>query len=216
MADPVKIQDLQGKSAIESTPPTVGQPQAGAFEAKMQGQPNNSPFTQGTTQVNGPTPMDLAKVDANQNRTPTIQSLLNQTTSIRGNLDQANSQLNYPNLQSGLHRPQTQLLKRHLQDVNEHINNTANALGVQPGILPPGSGSATIAHFLTWIGQGQDTMAAVQDQLQQMSKNPDSVNPADMMLAQQKMNQASNEIQYSTTLLGKVIDAIKNLMQTQL
>ena len=59
-------------------------------------------------------------------------------------------------------------------------------------------------------------MQTVQTQLQQMSKNPDSINPADMILAQSKMNQASNEIQYSTMLLSKVIDSLKQILQTQL
>jgi hypothetical protein len=49
-----------------------------------------------------------------------------------------------------------------------------------------------------------------------MSKHPDSLNPADMLLVQVKMNQASNEVQFSTTLMGKVIDSIKQILSTQL
>jgi len=189
-----------------------GQAPGTGFEAKMQGQPNFGAQT--PTGVSGPTPMELANTSNIQRGTPTFDSLMGQARSTQDGLGTVSNQLNYPNLK--LNRPQTHLLKRHLQDANEHINKVAGQLGVNTPPPATGSGSNTIARFLTWVGQGQDTMQTVQTQLQQMSKNPDSINPADMILAQSKMNQASNEIQYSTMLLSKVIDSLKQILQTQL
>jgi flagellar biosynthesis/type III secretory pathway ATPase len=57
---------------------------------------------------------------------------------------------------------------------------------------------------------------AVQQKLKSLAASNKPINPADMMLVQIKMSQAQQEIEYSTTLLGKVIDSLKQIINTQL
>ncbi len=212
--------NVDGEQAIQSATQNIGQQAAPGFDARMQGQPNAAQMNQ-STQAQGPSPLDLSNTSGVRG-TPTFDSLTNQARNAQDNLGQVAQQTktvgkymnDNPNLK--MTRPQTQLLKRHLQDTNENINKAANAVGANPSALEPGSSSNTIARFLTWVGQGQDTLTSVQGKLQELSKSPESLNPADMMLAQVKMNQAQNEIQFSTMLLSKVIDSFKQILQTQL
>jgi len=205
--------NVDGEQPITPITPGGTAPTGAGFEAKM-GQPSSAQFAQSATGATGPTPMDLANPASVQKGTPTFDSLLGQSRTAQDGLGTVSQQLNYPNLK--LNRPQTHLLKRHLQDNNEHLSKVAGQLGVNTPPMEVGSSSNTIARFLTWVGHGQDTLTSVQDKLQEISKKPDSLNPADMMLVQVKMNQAQNEIQYSTMLLSKVIDSLKQILQTQL
>jgi hypothetical protein len=66
------------------------------------------------------------------------------------------------------------------------------------------------------LGDGQDQLMAVQKQIKTLSESEGGISPADMMYLQVKMGQAQQEIEYSSTLLGKVIQSITQLLQTQL
>ena len=52
--------------------------------------------------------------------------------------------------------------------------------------------------------------------LKKLSASGDSISPGDMMSIQVKMGLAQQEISYTSTLLGKVIQSITQLMNTQL
>jgi flagellar hook-basal body complex protein FliE len=80
--------------------------------------------------------------------------------------------------------------------------------------MPPGVSG--VARFIAMINDGQDQLAQVQAQLKKMSADGTSVNPGDMMSVQVKMGLAQQEISYTSTLLGKVIQSITQLMSTQL
>jgi hypothetical protein len=69
---------------------------------------------------------------------------------------------------------------------------------------------------MAWVTHGQDVMLSMQDKIDKMSKSPDSINAADMMLVQMGMNQGSNEVQFATMILSKFIDTIKQIMTTQI
>ena len=66
------------------------------------------------------------------------------------------------------------------------------------------------------INDGQDQLAQVQEMLKKLSASGDSISPGDMMSIQVKMGLAQQEISYTSTLLGKVIQSITQLMNTQL
>jgi flagellar hook-basal body complex protein FliE len=145
---------------------------------------------------------------------PTFDSLLGQARSVQDGLGTVGQQLQTPNLK--LKRSQAHLLKNKLQDTNEYINSAANKLDVETTPQKGDASASPVGRFLAYIGNGQDQMNAVQKKLEELSKTNGQIQPGDMLLVQVKMSQAQQEIEYSSTLLGKVIDSIKTIMNTQL
>ena len=213
------IPNVDGKMGVSPAAESIQQPSGfGAMMGEQNKAQANMQGPAGLGAATGPSPMDITRPPGVNTGTPSYQSLLDQTKGIQDGLSKAQSTkhgLNNPVFKdpNSLTGYQKKLITGHLKDASNHINQAASQVGVSGS---PASGSGTIAHFLAWVGQGQDTMVSVQGKLQEMAKNPDSLNPADMLLVQTKMNQAQNEIQFSTTLMGKVIESVKTILQTQL
>ena len=78
-------------------------------------------------------------------------------------------------------------------------------------------GLTGIPRFLAMVNQGQDQLAAVQKQIDDLSKkSPDQINPGEMMSIQVKMGLAQQEIEYTSILLSKVIQSVTQIINTQL
>ncbi len=207
---------ISGKIPIESEKPAgLGQPSS-SFENYMQGtanQPKSSSMPSEAGGVHGTSPMDLTRPSM-QTAGPSFDTLLAQARVAQDGLGTIGEKLNEPNLK--LKRSQSQLLKHKLQDANGHIRATGTRAGVpEPPERKMDTGSP-VARFLGMIGQGQDDLLAVQSQIKSLSQHPESLQPGDMMYMQIKMSQAQQEIEFSSTLLGKVIDSIKQVLNTQL
>jgi hypothetical protein len=146
--------------------------------------------------------------------TPTMNTLQTQAATMQDSLGTVGDQLKTPNLK--LKRSQSHLLKTKLQDSNEYLRSAGAKIGVEnPPAKIPG-GLAPPVRFLAMLGDGQDQLMAVQKQIKTLSESEGGISPADMMYLQVKMGQAQQEIEYSSTLLGKVIQSITQLLQTQL
>lgn len=207
------------KSPDRITPPksteadqVIRQPQSGTgFESYMQrgAGPRGAAETPG-----GPTPMELTRPSAMQTAGPSLNTLLAQANVAQDSLGTVEQQLNTPNLR--FKRSQAHLLKNKLTDAQTYTRAVAAKLGVEtpPKQLPPGSG--VLERFLGYVGDGQDQMAAVQNKLQDMASSNQQLNAADMMLIQAKMNIAQQEIEFSSTLLSKVVSSITTIMGIQL
>ena len=193
-----------------------------AFESYMQETPANTPpagfgGVGGTAQTNamaGPTPMGLTTPTNVQTGTPTMNTLQAQAATMQDSLGTVGDQLKTPNLK--LKRSQNHLLKTKLQDSNEYLRSAGSKLGVEttPGKIP--AGLAPPVRFLAMLGDGQDQLMAVQNKIKSLSESEGGISPTDMMYLQVKMGQAQQEIEYSSTLLGKIIQAMTQLLQTQL
>ncbi len=190
-----------------------------AFESYMQDTPAKTPPTGfgGPTPTNataGPTPMGLTTPGNTPTGTPTLNTLQTQAANMQDSLGTVGDQLKTPNLK--LKRSQNHLLKTKLQDSNEYLRAAGSKLGVEttPGKIPPGL--APPVRFLAMLGDGQDQLMAVQNKIKSLSESEGGISPTDMMYLQVKMGQAQQEIEYSSTLLGKIIQAMTQLLQTQL
>jgi hypothetical protein len=208
---------ISGKIPIESDKPAgLGQPSS-SFENYMQGtanQPKSGSMAGQPGGVQGTSPMDLTKPSM-QTAGPSFNTLLAQARGAQDGLGTIGQQLNEPNLK--LKRSQSQLLKHKLQDANGHIRAAGSRAGVPaPPERKMDTGGSPVSRFLGMIGQGQDDLLAVQQQVKTLSEHPESLQPGDMMYMQIKMSQAQQEIEFSSTLLGKVIDSIKQVLNTQL
>lgn len=144
---------------------------------------------------------------------PTAASILAQTTALQQGMTTVQGQISDPNL--SLKRSQAHLVRNKLGDANTSIRAAGTRLGVE---TPPmtSTGSGPVARFLNYLSDGQNQLAAVQTQLQTLSKSPTGMNAADLLYIQLKMNQAQQEIEYSSTLLGKVMDSLKTILNTPL
>jgi hypothetical protein len=210
--------DISGKIPVESEKPTGLGQKPTSFETHMEG-PSGAPKgvqlpPSGAAPAHGASPIDIAK-PAGQTSPPSLDSLMNQAKSAQDGLGTIGKQLQDPNLK--LKRSQSQLLKHKLQDATGHIRSAGDKAGVPaPKAQKPLTGSSPAARFLGMIGQGQDDLMAVQQQIKTYSANPEKMNAADMMFMQVKMNQAQQEIEYSSLLLGKVIESFKQVLNIQL
>ena len=107
-------------------------------------------------------------------------------------------------------------MRNKLTDAHANINAAGAKLGLDPSSVQSSSNGGHMEKFLSYINAGQDQFTAIQSKLQEMSSSGQQLNAGDMMLLQAKMGVAQQEIEYSSTLLSKVIDSIKQIMAIQL
>ena len=205
-----------GKS-IESEGKPIRQSPTNQFESYMQGAstaPKNLPQGIEPGAAQGTTPMDLSRGNAFQTAGPSFESILAQAKTAQDSLGNVGNQLKTQNLK--FKRSQSHLLRNKLTDANEYLHTAGAKIGAETPPSKVAAGATPIDRFLSYVNDGQDQLLAVQQKLKELSASGQQISPADMMLVQVKMNLAQQEIEYSSTLLGKVIDSIKTIMNTQL
>lgn len=191
-------------------PISPGQAPAG-FESYMKGTgtPPGTPQTAG-----GANPMEVARGPSLSTAGLSFDTLLAQAKNAHDSLGTVEKQLNDKNLK--LKRSQSHLVRQKINDATSYIRSAGAKLGLQSpeAKMPPGA--AGVARFIAMINDGQDQLAQVQEQLKKLSASGKSINPGEMMSIQVKMGLAQQEIEYTSTLLGKVITSVTQLLNTQL
>jgi hypothetical protein len=193
---------------LESQTPVRSQP-GSEFQSYMQGTP---PKNEGNAPIQTPTPIELANPSM-QTGAPTHDTLLNQARTVQDSLGTVQEQLNTPNLK--LKRSQAHLLRNKLGDANNFIQAAASKMGLEPPPMKSPHGGA-MERFMSYVNHGQNTINEVQRHLQSIASSGQPMSAGDMMLAQVKLSQAQQEIEYSSTILGKLVDAMKQLFNIQL
>lgn len=191
---------------------TTPQP-ARDFKPYMQ-ESSGRPSGPQATETTGPSPMNLAQGVNAPGSPPSMSAILNQAKSMQDGLGVVGKQLNTPNLK--LKRSQAHLLKNKLTDAQGYIRQAGAKVGVEspPITVPPGT--SPIGRFMAYVNDGQDQLIQVAQKLKAMSAKGQQLNAGEMLSVTVKMNLAQQEIEYSTTLLAKVIDSIKQIMNIQL
>ena len=208
---PSPITPGRAPEALEKPVPS-GQPPSN-FQAYMQDTaPSKGEST--TPAANGPTPMDVTRGASFSTSGISFDTLLAQANGAQDSLGTVESQLNDKKLK--LNRSQSHLVKQKLSDANEHIRTAGGKLGLSLAENQLPAGLSPIARFIAMINDGQDKLYEVQEQLKKLAARGENINPGDMLSIQVKMGLANQEIQYTSTLLGKVIQSITQLMNTQL
>ena len=158
--------------------------------------------------------MDIARSSPLSTGGISFDSLLAQASQTKDSLGTVEQQLNDKNLK--LKRSQNHLVRQKLGDANSYIRTAGSKLGLNPseGKMPPGLSG--VSRFIAMVNDGQDQLAQVQELLKKMAARGESLTPGEMMSVQVKMGLAQQEISYTSTLLGKVIQSITQLMNTQL
>jgi hypothetical protein len=183
------------------------------FESYMQGAGTKTPS--GTPQTpGGPTPMNAVRPGNLPTAAPTMDSLSMQAKNAHDTLGTVEKQLKDKNLQ--LKRSQSHLVRQKLGDANNYLRAAGSKLGTPPSQERNLAGLSGVSRFVAMINEGQDQLLQVQQQLHEMSARGANVSPADMMTIQVKMGLAQQEIEYTSTLLSKVIQSVTQIMNTQL
>lgn len=190
---------------------TIRQQPGTEFQSFMQGTPAKAP---GATPTMAPTPMEMSRASSLQAAGPTVNSLIEQSRNAQDALGTVHDQLNTPNLK--LKRSQAHLLRNKLGDANTYVRAAAGKLGIDTPPMKMPANSGALERFMAYVNDGQDKMASIQGKLTELAGTNGEIRPGDMMLVQIKMAQAQQEIEYSSTLLSKVIDSIKQILNIQL
>jgi hypothetical protein len=188
----------------------INTPNNQSFQAYMK-EPSVVP---GEEMAQGISPIDLARASSLQNP-PTFDSLLGQVSLSNAQIEQMQNDLATPNLR--FKSSQARLLESKLADAKEHISSASEKLGVPllpETPLPQGMGP--VARFLGLLTDGQNQLMAAKAQVENLKNNGENIKPTDMLLIQIKLSQAQQEIEYSSILLSKVVDIVKQMINIQI
>lgn len=169
----------------------------------------------GSTKTPLASPFDIAAGQTRLPAVPNLETITNQVTVAQSTLGDVNSYLSNPNLK--LKQSSKYLLKNKLQDSNTHLRTAATRLGAEPATeeeISPGSGP--ISRFIGYVTNGQNLLHSAKQKLSEMKEKGDNLKPADFLLIQVQMNLAQQSLEYSSVVLSKAMDSVKQLMNVQL
>jgi len=207
MTDPSPIDPSSMVPAIGKE--TGKTPSSNAFKSMMQQAP-----------AGGQKPTEMSPIQLAQNQnvvtgTPNHATLLAQASQVQGTLGDLQSHLNTKNLK--LSKPQQYLLKSKLGEATDHLRAANTKLGAEPPKAPITHHSASpIQKFLSTLTDGQNQLESAKAKLNSLSQAGETLTPSDFLLAQIKMNQAQQELEFSSVLLSKAVDALKATFNIQL
>lgn len=214
MADPTPSPISPSKM---TKPLTQGEKQAGEenvrpFAPYMQGKGETNPLaTAGKTPQVSPFDLAQGKVPAPG---PTLDTMQAQAKVAHASMGDITNQLNTPKLK--LKQSTKYLLKNKLTAAKGNILSASNKLGAPTVEDEQPKGTGALATFLNLVTSGQRQLQATQDQMTKIAAQGKSMNPADMLLVQVKLNKAQQQLEYSSMLLGKSVDDLKQMMNIQL
>lgn len=188
-------------------------PEAGKFSEHMksdQNQPAN------VNQPNQPTPMETAQgLNRPPGAPPTMESLQGQMDTTSGRLGDIKKQLHTKGLK--LKQSDKYLLRNKLNQANDHLRSTAKHLGADPGDpLDLKRTKNPLNKFLAMVSDGQHQLVAANRKLKEMNSDGKSVNAAQMLLIQVKLQKAQQELDYTSVILGKAVEMIRTLLNVQI
>lgn len=159
-------------------------------------------------------PMDLA-TKAGISTTPSFQSLLSQASNAQDTLGEIHKNLNTQNLK--FKKSQSDLLKTKLTNANDHLSAANQKMGAAvPEETKISPNADPVTRFLGLVTDGQNKLAEAHEQLQNLKAGNQPLSAGDMLLIQIKLSQAQQEIEYSSVLLSKVVDSLKQIINIQM
>ncbi|MEC8306541.1 MAG: hypothetical protein VXZ72_01625 [Chlamydiota bacterium] len=147
-----------------------------------------------------------------------MQEVIHQVHAASGALEELKGTLNHRG--NRIKTSENKLIKKKVELAHQKIRETMNQLGLthQGAIIhqgiPNGRGGPA-ARFLDFLNDGQRNLANIKRSLNSMEPGQ-SLRPADLLRIQIKMSQAQQAMEYSSLLLSKAVDGIKQLMNIQI
>lgn len=182
-----------------------------------QEQPPSAP--KGATQEAGTSPLDLAT--QGQPLTPgtpptldTIQTQISSNSSLLGDLQQglANNKDKLKFKPTDKYR-----LRNQLNASNEKIRTAAEKAGVEPGPPPNwATKKSPVDKFLALVGDSQVQLQNTQKMITHLRDKNGMISPGNLLLIQTKLAKAQQELEYSSVLLTKAVDGVKQMFNIQI
>lgn len=210
MATPKPTPDVPEFGKIEPGKPLQpegpSRPDVKAFESFMQEEAGPSKAQ--------PSPMQLAQMQQS-GITATTESLLGQVNAASNQIGELRNRLNTPDLT--LKNSHQKLLNSKLTEANDHLQKATEYLGAED-ISPTQVAEDTtpVTKFLGYLTDGENRLLSAKQQLSSLSAKGGELQPSEMMLVQINIAQAQQEIEFSSLLLSKVTDALKQTLSIQL
>lgn len=210
---PTDIDKLDATKAIQPGEEHAP-PESGKFASYMNAE--TPPAMQPSQNPNQISPMQLSQQGRPSAGTPpTLGDIRSQMQATAGSLGDIKTQLHTKGLK--LSQSQKYLLRSKLSSANEHIRDVAQRTGVDTGApINLREKKNPIAKFLELVSDGQNQLNAAIAEANKLDASGQSVTPAKLLLIQAKLQKASQELDYTSVLLGKAVDIIKTLFNVQI
>ena len=212
---PDKIDPTGGLTRPQPTKSFQQSMQQAKIPAQMEG--TNVPKT-------GISPMDLAKrnqgvVVPTQANATTVKQTLAQTAQKNQEVQQklTNNQTNLSQsrqqqLKEQLTPQQQMQLKQKIQNAHQNIAQVSDKLGIDPNQFKSKKASmGPFGKLFDMLSQGQKMLNSAKDQLPNLISG-NQVKPGDFLALQFKLSVASLDLDFSSQVIGKGVDALTKLM----
>lgn len=207
---PTDIDKIDELTPVEGPGGGKKMPKEGEFASMMKEEKTS---TQPGATPNKISPMELGEQNKISTKPPTFEDIHNQMKTVSGSLGDVQNQLQTKGLK--LKQSQKYLLRNKLTTANDQIRQVAKKVGVDTGPPPDLSGKKSpITKFLSLVADGQNQLNSATAEVQKLNDSK-QMNPGDFLLIQLKLQKAQQELDYSSVLLGKAVDMIKQLFNIQ-
>lgn len=210
-----------GQDPVDPTRPVTPSPNSPGerdFASHMQ-TPANAPPPENslnpTDDNKKPTPMQLSKAgQLAAGGQPTLQSVVQQMNAASGVLGDVKNKLHTKGLK--LKKSQKQMVQQKLSDANENIRAASKQAGAEVGEPPDiHQKKNPIVKFLELVADGQTQLDNATHMLHDLGKSKE-LKPADFLIIQAKLQKAQQEIEFTSVVLGKAVDMLKNIFSVQI
>ena len=209
---PAKPPDIDKLNNVEAIQPKTPEntPEEGKFASFMNARPEE------TFKGSQTSPLEITNQGKITPSTPpTIASIQTQMNSVSSTLGDIKNQLHTKGLK--LKQSEKYLLRSKLTSANENIRSAAARTGVDTGEpIDLSNKKNPIAKFLELVTDGQNQLNSAAEQIQALDTSGKSLNAGQLLLVQTKLQKASQELEYTSILLGKSTDMIKTLFNVQI
>jgi len=168
--------------------------------------------------ANAPSPMEIANAQKiNPSTPPTAEKVQAQMSNVSASLGDIKTKLSTDGLK--LKNSEQYLVRKKLTTAHDHIKGAAKKLGVEQDDESfdekLNKSRNPLARFLSMVSDGQQQMVQAAETIKNLNATG-SLTTGDMLLVQVKLNQAQQELNYTSTLLGNATSMIKTLFNIQI
>lgn len=153
------------------------------------------------------------KVDRFSRVTP--KDLVAQADEVVKQIDTIKSKLKTPDLEL---KPATQtLLQNKLSHIDENLRVALSKAGLEynPATHLENKTVNPIERFLGFLTNGQQQLASLGNEINQMHLNNKEISPANMLRIQMKVGYITQEVEFFTAVLNKALESTKTIMNVQ-
>lgn len=158
-----------------------------------------------------PSPMDIAKEGSAKNQM-TPEQLQDQLTKLKGQLDEAQNNLQNPTLVNRFTQDHYTALQRLTEKMNPDMRGIAKNAEGEFNPIQHKAGEPVLNYITRWINGSQETLSQALNSIG-TDKNPD---PAKMLKLQYSVQRAVQRGELFASIVGASVSGVKTILSTQL